>query len=105
MTEGDVASTIDFATRLVCLKLGLRDFELITEEAMLKAIGSVNPTAHQVLVRFITAYREWFKFGKTCEEGQKTNSVTPADYQKLGQLMNDRESSRKALMSYVHSQA
>ncbi len=105
MTEGDVASTIDFATRLVCLKLGLRDFELITEEAMLKAIGSVNPTAHNVLVKFITSYREWFKFGKTCEEAHKTNSMTPADYHKLGELMNERDSSRKAFMTYVHSQA
>jgi hypothetical protein len=102
MTGSDVAHIVDFAIRRTCSKLHIDEFGVVSHDDLLAKIYAANPSVHTLLTDFVTTYQKWFEFGVQCQEKHTTGNLTPAEYRTLGDLMQHREETRKALTDYLN---
>ena len=99
ISEIEIVGVLQFAVRTSAMKLGIRDVEWKSIEELLAEISAIDAETYRLLKSFLDAYMTWFRFHRRMDEMGKQGQLDADEKQELHDLMDRRDTTRKAILN------
>ncbi len=99
LTRNEMIGLIQFAIRKTASTLGILDVEWMSTDELLSEIDVRDYQTHELLTQFINAYSDWFEFHEENERLGKTGNLSPNEYQTLVSKVQNRDTTRQAILT------
>lgn len=100
ITPNDINETIRLAVVNVAKKLDLDDIDWKTSNELFEEIKLSGHSLFKLLDNYILNYMAWVKF---IQDHKDRDEYSPEEFQKLNQLVNNRNTTRTDLKNAINS--
>lgn len=82
-------------------KVNVRDHDLKSTVELLQEISNLNSSVFQLLQNFLSAYQAWYDVHVQINKAGTSGNLTPQQNQQLMAAIQNRDSTRTALMNAI----